>query len=574
MTATLPPKAPQRIAKARKSKKRRNIILAILVVVLAGGAAYGRMIMKRDDAKPDRMDTVTQGTVETEVIENGSVQPFKTVEVKSKVAGRIHKLYVQEGSRVKAGQILADVDPTEINSQVAQYQAQLAGAEARLAQSKKSAVYQSEQTDAGIRQAHEALIAAQAQLKAAQEESAAQPGLTDSDIAQARANLKAAQDSVKLLQNSTQPQDRVQAQSNFDDAKESEATARKNLERQQQLLAKGFVSQQAVDSAATQLATAKSRLDQSKNKLSLIEEQQQLETAQAQSQVAQAQASLNRALANGSQVAIKKQQLASAKAAVEQSRAQYVSAQSNVQQNLIHNDMVDESRANVTQIQNALNEVLVHQNDTHLYASVGGVITKRYIEEGELITSGTSDFSSGTPVLQIADLSKMLVKMSVNEVDVNKIKPGQLVEIEVDGVKNHRFVGKVRKVAPASADNSQQGQGQGQGGVVRFAVEVLIEHPDDRLKPGMSAKNHIIIARDANVLRLPTDTVSGDGDKAMVQVKGPIKDGKQTYVKRNIVAGLRGDSFIEIKSGLKKGDQVKPGDFKGPKRQALDIMGN
>ena len=56
--------------------------------------------------------------MEIKVTETGTIEPLKKVEIKSKVAGRITRLLVDEGSRVNAGQVLAEIDPTEINSQV------------------------------------------------------------------------------------------------------------------------------------------------------------------------------------------------------------------------------------------------------------------------------------------------------------------------------------------------------------------------------------------------------------------------------------------------------------------------
>jgi len=243
-------------------------------------------------------------------------------------------------------------------------------------------------------------------------------------------------------------------------------------------------------------------------------------------------------------------------------------------------DDVSAARAGVVQLENQLREVQVHQQDTHLVAGMDGVVTRRYIEQGELVTSGVSTFSSGTPVLQIADLSRMLVKISVNEVDVHKLRVGQPVEITIDGAKGAVFLGKISKVAPAAgnnsaaADSSQQASSS-QGGVIRFAVEVVIDRPDDRMKPGMSARCSIIIARKRSVLRLPADCVEGDGKDAKVQIaKSTVKDGKpvETYETRSVVAGLRGDSQVEILSGLNAGERVKPGVYKGPARKALDIF--
>src|SRR6185369_478524 len=114
---------------------------------------------------------------------------------------------------------------------------------------------------------------------------------------------------------------------------------------------------------------------------------------------------------------------------------------------------------------------------------MAGVVTKHYVEQGELVTSGGNTFSSGTPVLQIADLSRMLVRMTVNEVDVHRVQAGLPVEITIDGA---------RRVAPAALGSSnasgapggeaQASSSPGGGGVVRFAVEVMVEHPDPRLK--------------------------------------------------------------------------------------------
>jgi len=90
----------------------------------------------------------------------------------------------------------------------------------------------------------------------------------------------------------------------------------------------------------------------------------------------------------------------------------------------------------------------------------------------------------------------------------------------------------------------------------------------------MSARATIIVQRRRNVLRLPAHAVEGDGADATVMVASAThKDGKTVtqYKKRKIVAGLRGDTFIEIVSGLKRGEKVKPGVFKGPRRKAIDL---
>jgi HlyD family secretion protein len=110
--------------------------------------------------------------------------------------------------------------------------------------------------------------------------------------------------------------------------------------------------------------------------------------------------------------------------------------------------------------------------------------------------------------------------------------------------------------------------------VIRFAVLVTVVRPDARLKPGMSARCTIVIARRKGVLRLPNTCVPEDGAGASVQiVTAPPAGSKQpaVYTSRKVAAGLRGDAYVEILSGLKEGEKVKPGAFSGPKRRGLDI---
>src|SRR5205085_3654961 len=97
-------------------------------------------------------EVAQRGDVEIKVTETGTIEPLHKVEVKSKVGGRVSKLLVDAGARVRTGQILATIDPQEINSEVAALRAQLAGAQARLASALKNTTFQQAQTSASIDQ--------------------------------------------------------------------------------------------------------------------------------------------------------------------------------------------------------------------------------------------------------------------------------------------------------------------------------------------------------------------------------------------------------------------------------------
>lgn len=556
--------------------KRTILLGCLLPLVIVGALGYwGYRRLTSKPPKPDRLAVVDRGDVEIKVVETGAIEPLKKVEVKSKVAGRLARLYVDEGDRVVSGQVLAEIDPTEINSQVAQIQAQVDGARARLAQALTNVKYQKEQTDSAIRQAEEAVASAEARLRSAEAQARTQPDIVASDVQQAEANLESARKTLELLRSTTHPQQIVQARVSVDEALAAHAQAKRNLERQRSLLAKGFASQQAVDAAVAEEAATASRLAQAQKRLELLAEQHKMELEDAEARVRQAQAALDRARTGERLLSTREEDVRAARAALEQARAQLLSAKSGRKQDRMREDDVAQARSAVQQVENQLREVLVRQHDTRLVATMSGVVTKRYVEQGELITSGVSTFSSGTPVLQIADLSRMLIKASINEVDVHKVRVGLPVEVTIDGAKGILFRGHVRKVSPAALGSETPSPLQrGEGAVIRFAVEIEIDRPDPVLRPGMSARSTIVVQRRRNVLRLPAHAVEGDGRNATVQV--PVqttKDGKTVtrYEKRRIVAGLRGDTFIEIVSGLKQGDKVKAGVFKGPARKAIEL---
>src|SRR5688500_10268974 len=209
---------------------RKRLFLGCLLplIVLVGGIWYGIRALRASAPEVSHYPSVTRGDVEIKVVETGQIEALKKVEIKSKVAGRVDRLLVDEGTPVRQGQLLARIDPTEINSQVEQIVAQLDGARARLQQAEKAAALQVKQTMESIRQADEARLSAQARVRVAELQSKAQPSLTTNLINQATVNLKTARDNVELLKNSTHPLAVVQAQSGYEDAKAAEDNSRRN----------------------------------------------------------------------------------------------------------------------------------------------------------------------------------------------------------------------------------------------------------------------------------------------------------------------------------------------------------
>ena len=152
--------------------KRVIIILAVLAVAGLGAFRVAQVISAKRAEDPKRQGAgqaplvevapVTQGLVEERILRTGDIAPHAQVTIYSKVQGWVEKINVREGDRVKAGDVLATLDAREAEASVAQAQASLEAAAARLKQVKATA---EEAIRSQMQQARANLELAEADLK-------------------------------------------------------------------------------------------------------------------------------------------------------------------------------------------------------------------------------------------------------------------------------------------------------------------------------------------------------------------------------------------------------------------------
>jgi len=120
------------IGSGKKKNKRLYIIIAVvvLVVVVAGVSIAAKVSGTKID--PSKLGKVEQGDLAKSVVATGKIQPITKVEIKSKASGIVKHLLVDAGERVKAGQVLAELDKEQIQAQVRASSAALEAAEANL----------------------------------------------------------------------------------------------------------------------------------------------------------------------------------------------------------------------------------------------------------------------------------------------------------------------------------------------------------------------------------------------------------------------------------------------------------
>jgi HlyD family secretion protein len=117
-----------------KKKKKRWIVVVVVAVVLLL-VVGGLMAAKSGGTKidPTKLAKVEKGDLAKSVVATGKIEPITKVEIKSKASGIVKKLYIDAGDKVKAGQVLAELDREEILASVRSQEAQLLSAEANLA---------------------------------------------------------------------------------------------------------------------------------------------------------------------------------------------------------------------------------------------------------------------------------------------------------------------------------------------------------------------------------------------------------------------------------------------------------
>jgi macrolide-specific efflux system membrane fusion protein len=188
---------------------------------------------------------------------------------------------------------------------------------------------------------------------------------------------------------------------------------------------------------------------------------------------------------------------------------------------------------------------------TAIEAPIAGTVTQRGINPGEVVVPGVTATVEGKPLLVIADLSTLLVKIDLNQIDVARVRKGQQAEITVDALPGKKFSAHVSKVAPAAVTSTRA-----QGADV-FPVEAQLDAAQDlaEIKPGMTADVRIVVATEKNVLLLPIEAVVTSKDQSKVTVIDEGGRKPQTTV-HDVIAGARNDRDVEIKSGVHQGEKV------------------
>jgi HlyD family secretion protein len=316
--------------------------------------------------------------------------------------------------------------------------------------------------------------------------------------------------------------------------------------------------------------------------------------SQVKSQFVNAKASFERNEKLYKQQTISPSEYDAARAAFEVARAEVSAAEQTV-------------KAAEYQVKNAESSVKESKENlakTSIYAPAGGTISKLNVEKGERV-AGASQFSSGTEILRIANLSSMQVNVSVNENDIVRVHLNDTALIEVDAYLNRKFKGIVTEISTSadvvgvSADQVTNFEVKIR--ILPFSYKDLIKTGQENIspfRPGMSATVDIQTKASMNVLTVPiqavttrTDTtdatakqtsaakdessaiVTSDNepkkkDTSFEEIVFLFQDGKAKMIK--VKTGIQDNTYIEILSGLKEKQEVISGPYRAVTKKLKD----
>lgn len=185
--------------------------------------------------------------------------------------------------------------------------------------------------------------------------------------------------------------------------------------------------------------------------------------------------------------------------------------------------------------------------DSIIRAPAAGTILTRAVNPGDPVVPLTS-YQPGTELATIADMSDLIFKGTVDEIDVGKLHVGLVARIKVGALPSDVVTGQVARIAP---------QAQQKDGATLFDVEIELDPGQTVvLRAGYSANADLIIREKKDVVTIPERLVTFEdgGRKAFVELpgKGPKDEPRKVEITTGISDGLN----IEVTSGLKAGDQL------------------
>jgi HlyD family secretion protein len=474
---------------ARRRFPRLPVILVTGLVICAA-AFFGFRKWNAPPPETNQFYQVKRGDMLISVVEGGALKAVKESIIRSEFEGisRIISI-VPEGTYVKAGELLVELDSSELKDRVNQQEVTYQNNEFAFIQAKENV--------------------------------SIQESLAESQLKEAELRVEFAESDLNKYIEGDAPQQINTATNAIIIRKEQLQRAQDKLNWTQELFKKGYASKSELEADGLSVMQSKISLEQSEEDLRLFRKYDLPKSERRlKSTWEQAQMEYQRLQHRTSN------QLA-------QAHANLRTSQRALELTL------EKLKELKQQVENA--KIKAPQDGLVVYAS------SAFGDRGQMLIEEGAQIRQRQEIIKLPDVSQMIVEIRVHESHVLQIRPGLEAYVTIDSIPDRRFKSRVTKVAvlPNSQDRWMNPN------LKVYSTDVLIEEELPDLKPGASARAEIIVTNLVNALTVPLQAVTTVKGKQVCYVQ----DGAQ-LVPVPVTVGNFNDQFIEIRSGLKEGDQV------------------
>lgn len=186
---------------------------------------------------------------------------------------------------------------------------------------------------------------------------------------------------------------------------------------------------------------------------------------------------------------------------------------------------------------------------TTITSPIDGVVISIPVSEGQTVNST----QTAPTIVQVADLTKMLIKAEISEGDITKIKEGMGVEITTLANPELVYHSKIQSVDLASSTltDNEYSESVSNNNAIYYYANIILDNTENNLRIGMTTTNTIEVQSVKNVLAIPTTAISSQKGRSFVKVMEGEK-----IVEKEVKIGIRNDVYTEIKEGLQEGEEV------------------
>jgi RND family efflux transporter MFP subunit len=186
--------------------------------------------------------------------------------------------------------------------------------------------------------------------------------------------------------------------------------------------------------------------------------------------------------------------------------------------------------AEVTKAESSLETANIRLGYTKVTAGwTGGgeqrVVAERYVDEGQTV-------AANAPLLLIVELHPIVGVVFVTERDYAHLKPGQLVSLTTDAYPGEQFAGRIDRIAPVFRKSTRQAR-----------IEMTIDNPQHRLKPGMFIRATVVLARESEATIIPEQALTKRDDRNGVFI---VSENGQSVVWREVKVGIREGGRVQV----------------------------